>query len=182
MGESLSTIGPASTEVFLSGRAGYAVVRSADAFYRLSIDEPEPSPCDATYWSHLRGLHPDGVELRGGEYPFIEAQRALRSSWQRDRCLSLALIALDADHKAELRGRACSAAELLIAEPDTGAFLRTRLLSRAPPDSADFEGAALIAKRVAAKQLHQLFAEVEASRSAIVAVLAAWDRLARDLV
>jgi CRP-like cAMP-binding protein len=181
MGESLSTTGSASSEVFLSGRAGYAVVRSADAFYRLSVDEPEPSPCDATYWSHLRGLHPDGVVLRGGAYPFIEAQRALRSSWQRDRCLSLALIALDVYHKAELRGRACSAAELLIAELDTGAFLRTRLLSRIPPSDADFEGAALIAKRVAAEQLHQLFAEVEASRSAIVAVLAAWDRLARDL-
>jgi hypothetical protein len=148
----------------ISGLGGRAVVRvSEDAYFLVTVDASAPQACDATHWSQLRALDEDVEELYDGvgELPFPNVYRAVRSAYQRDRALRLALIALDAHHTDQLRRRACAVGDTLLADDEVAAFLYARLFGVPPPDEADVTGAMTIASSVGAHRLGGLFQRLE---------------------
>jgi len=161
------------TVTALISRAGRAVVRDGEAFYVLTADRPSPRPADATYWMHLRGLHPEAEVLVAGKHPFPEVQARMLAAWREQLGLDLLLIVLGSEDAAFRAETAGALEKMLSGEPALSQTLRAILLSVPAPAEADFSGGIASAQSAGAERVRDLLSDVSAAGAVTSAVLTA---------
>lgn len=166
----------------LISRAGRAIVRSGEAYYVLTADDPETRPADATHWIHLRGLHPDSALVPADTHPFPDVRARMLDAWREQLGLDLLLLCLDRDHDEDFRRETCAVLEELFVEvPWLRERLREIVFGTEPPPEADLLGAKALAAAAGSEEVGRLLGEVIDAREDIAAALAAWQRAVKTL-
>jgi hypothetical protein len=168
--------------VYVSGRAGVAVVEHDGRLGVLSVESSEPVyPARANRAVWLAGT--DDVEVQTADrLDWVPIRERLLLAWRVDRAVQLFLAALDDALTPELRVRAATLAERhLMNLGEVGQLISRRLFAAPLPEVADTNGLRRLlaeAKGSAGRgsaPLLQLVDTLEACRQGAQLVARAWD-------
>jgi hypothetical protein len=167
--------------LFISGRAGVAIVEHDGRLGVLSVESKRPFyPALTNRAAWLAGL--DDVEVETADrVDWASIHGRLRLAWRVDRAVQLFLSALDGALVPELRLDAATLAARHLTDREAGPLVRRRLFAAPLPEVADTHGLLRLVPELEratdhkSLELQRLVAELNVLRGAAAIVARAWD-------
>ena len=163
----------------VSGQAGIVVLNKGLKCLARRISTPEYQPCVRSDIPYLFSDATDVISMQGKSPE--QAYRIMESEWEKDRCLHLLLILLDASAFLYARRLASENLDGLLHSESTQTFVHHRLYARPLPASADLTWPLELAQDNGAKLLWHLLMSLRQAQSRIKDVRERWEALDSSL-